>query len=78
MPKKEKSTPEAAGDTVLVSAAKVIGSTAGKIASLVGATPEARPATPSRKKGKLPKKDKHRLPRREKKALKKAQLSAKE
>jgi hypothetical protein len=70
MPKKPTARPETE-DKVLVSAAKVIGTAAGKIASLAGAPPEGRPATKSTKVGKLPKKEKHRLPRRQKKAQQK-------
>jgi hypothetical protein len=69
MPKKPATPPE---DNVLVSAAKVIGSKAGKIASLAGVPPETKPATKSTKVGKLLKKDKQRLPRRQKKALQKS------
>ena len=55
----------------LVSAAKVVGEAAGKIAALVGV---AEPAAPkkSMKIPKLAKKNKSRLPRRQKKALQKA------
>jgi len=81
MPKKPKAPPEApeaqpapkAEDNILVSAAKVIGSAAGKIASLAGAPP----ATKSTKVGKLRKKDGHRLPRRQKKAQQKTPASRK-
>ena len=63
--KKEKEN----DDSVLVTAAKAIGSTAGKVASMVGATatPPAKP-----KRAKLQPKNKHRLPRKVKKAQKKA------
>jgi hypothetical protein len=70
MPKKKVTQPETE-DSVLVSAAKAVGSAAGKIASLAGAALEARPATKSTKVGKLPKKQGHRLPRRQKKAQRK-------
>jgi hypothetical protein len=76
MPKKPVTHPETE-DNVLVSAAKAIGSAAGKIASLAGAEPEARPAAKSTKVGKLPKKQGHRLPRRQKKALQKTSASNK-
>jgi hypothetical protein len=72
MPKKQKAPPEA-DDTLLVSAAKAIGTAAGKIASLTGAASE-HPAK-STKKGKLPKKNKRRLPRLQKKAQRKAEAS---
>ena len=55
-------------DTPLVTAAKAIGSAAGKIASL------AHVSAPAPKKGKLVKKTKSRLPRRQKKARQKAAL----
>jgi hypothetical protein len=68
--------PEAVEESGLVTAAKAVGSAAGKIAALVGAKGEAAPAPPTaakpRKAGKLPKKNRHRLPRREKKAQAKA------
>ena len=69
MAKKQKN--EEAEESVAVKAAKVIGSAAGKIASLAGATADA-PRPPKEKKGKLPKKNKSRLPRRQKKAMQKA------
>lgn len=68
MPKKP---PAPAEDNVLVSAAKAIGSKAGKIAALAGVSPEPKPANKSAKVGKLLKKNKQRLPRRQKKALQK-------
>jgi hypothetical protein len=59
-------------DNILVNTAKVIGTAAGKVVSLVGAAPEETPLpTQSVKKGKLPKKNKLGLPRRLKKAQKK-------
>jgi hypothetical protein len=67
MPKKPVTHPETE-DNVLVSAAKAVGSAAGKIAALAGAALEGRPAAKSTKVGKLPKKQAHRLPRRQKKA----------
>ena len=54
-------------DSVVVAAAKTIGSAAGKVAAATGLAGAAKP-----KKGKLQKKDKAGLPRREKKAAKKA------
>ena len=74
MPKKPI-TPQETDDTILVSAAKAIGSAAGKIASLVGAPPEGKVA--AKKTGKLPKKNKHRLPRRQKKAQQKTPTARK-
>lgn len=53
---------------IKVSAAKVTGGAADKIASLAGATLEAPPRVKTMKKGKLLSKNKHRLPRRQKKA----------
>jgi hypothetical protein len=70
MPKKQKAPPETTDDTLLVSAAKAIGTAAGKIASLAGAAPAK-----STKKGKLPKKNKRRVPRLQKKAQRKAEAS---
>jgi hypothetical protein len=72
--KKQTSTKPAPKESASVDAAKVI-ETAGKTASLTGATPEARRSEKAVKKGKLAPKHKARLPRREKKALKKAQAS---
>ena len=63
MPKKQQPSESESG---LVTAAKAIGRTAGKVATMVGVTPaEATP--PKARKGKLVKKDKHRVPRRQKK-----------
>lgn len=59
-------------ESILVSAAKTIGATAGKIAKLAGVEPAPREPAQSQKVPKLAKKDKHRLPRREKKALQKS------
>jgi hypothetical protein len=70
MPKKPTPAPEKE-DNVLVSAAKAIGTAAGKVASLAGAS-ESQPATKSSKVGKLLKKDKQRVPRKQKKAAQKA------
>jgi hypothetical protein len=75
MPKKPTPPPEKE-DSVLVSAAKVVGSAAGKVAALAGAS-ESQPATKSSKVGKLLKKDKHRVPRKQKKAAQKAAASRK-
>lgn len=68
MPKKRAIQDE----SILVSAAKTIGTAAGKIARLAGVEPEPREPAQSQKVPKLAKKDKHRLPRREKKALQKS------
>lgn len=63
-------------DSAIVSAAKAIGSAAGKVAALAGATPEAPAPDGSKpvkeKRGKFPKSNKSRLPRREKKAKQKS------
>ena len=70
--KKKKKTEPDAEEGVLVSAAKAIGSAAGKVAALAGASSE--PKAPSPPKVKIPKlqpKNKTRLPRRQKKALQK-------
>jgi hypothetical protein len=75
MPKKKPTTPEETESNVLVTAAKAIGTAAGKIASLAGVPAEERPATKSKKVGKLLKKDGHRLPRRQKKAQQKKAAS---
>lgn len=72
MPKKQKPPPEP-DDTLLVSAAKAIGTAAGKVASLAGVASELPAKSP--KKGKLPKKNKRRLPRIQKKAQRKADAS---
>jgi hypothetical protein len=67
MPKKPTS-PKETEENVLVTAAKAVGTAAGKIAVLAGATPKAQ----STKVPKLAKKDGKRLPRRQKKARQKA------
>jgi hypothetical protein len=67
MPKKQKPD-EKSDEPILVTAAKAIGKTAGKIAAAVGVHEPAK----SQKIAKLPKKNKSRLPRRQKKAQKKA------
>lgn len=67
-------------DNILVTAAKAIGSAAGKIASLGKAdTPRKKAGTKTAKRTKLVKKVKSRLPRKQKKALQKkisAELNA--
>jgi hypothetical protein len=74
MPKKTAATPEAnpgtGEESILVSAAKAIGTAAGKVARLAGAAPEAG-AAKSKKIAKLVKKTKSKLPRKEKKAAQK-------
>jgi hypothetical protein len=67
---KKKETEEAP-DSALVSAAKTIGATAGKIAAAVGVAAPSKPKVP-----KLAKKEKPHLPRRQKKAAKKAAEAA--
>lgn len=67
MPKK-KPTIETPDESVLVTAAKAIGTAAGKVARLAGASPES---ARSQKIPKLSKKSKGKLPRREKKAAQK-------
>jgi hypothetical protein len=64
--------PETEG-SVLATAAKAIGTAAGKIASLAGVVEPAPtpPQTKSTKQPKLQKKNKSRLPRRQKKAQQK-------
>jgi F420-0:gamma-glutamyl ligase len=69
---KKKETSETPDESVLVTAAKAIGTAAGKVAKLVGVEPEPREPAVSQKVPKLAKKEKHRLPRREKKALQKS------
>ena len=59
--------PETGGESILVTAAKAIGTAAGKVARLAGAAPEAG-AAKSKKVPKLVKKTKAKLPRKEKKA----------
>jgi hypothetical protein len=60
---------------LLVSAAKVLGKAAGKIAAIAGGTADADVQTsPKRRaKGKLAKRNKVRLPRKQKKAQRKNQ-----
>ena len=60
-----------AEDSIVVTAAKAIGTAAGKVAALATTALENLPAK-SQKIGKLPKKNKSRLPRRQKKAKQKA------
>ncbi len=66
MPKKKD--PPSTTDNILITAAKSVGTAAGKMASVLGVTPETPPAK-SAKVPKLKKKNKSRLPRRQKKAL---------
>lgn len=76
MAKKDK--PEESTDGIITTAAKKLGTVAGKVAAAVGAAPEtssteAPPVKqPSTKVSKLEKKNKNRLPRKEKKARQKA------
>jgi hypothetical protein len=73
MPKKTDITPNNE-EPVLVTVAKAVGSAAGKIASIAGATSEApAPAPRMEKKGKLLPKNTTRLPRKQKKANQKRQ-----
>jgi hypothetical protein len=71
MPKKKEPT-ETPDESILVTAAKAIGTAAGKVAKLAGVEPEPREPAVSQKVPKLSKKDKHKLPRREKKAAQKS------
>lgn len=66
---RKKTDEQPQDDSVVVSAAKAIGTAAGKIASLAGAAP-AKPA--KAKVEKLAPKNKSRLPRKQKKAQQKA------
>ena len=66
-------TPEkGAEEGIVVTAAKAIGTAAGKIAAVTGAALEHLQPAKSTKVGKLQKKNKPRLPRRQKKAKQKA------
>ena len=68
-----KAPPEKGTDeSIVVTAAKAIGTVAGKAASLITSVPENPQPAKSQKVGKLPKKNKARLPRRLKKAKQKA------
>jgi hypothetical protein len=71
MPKKKETT-ETGDEGILVTAAKAIGTAAGKLAKLAGATGETPAPTKSQKIPKLLKKSKGKLPRREKKAARKS------
>jgi hypothetical protein len=71
MPKKTEPT-QTPDESVLVTAAKVIGAAAGKVAKLAGVEPEPRQPAVSQKVPKLSKKGKSKLPRREKKAAQKS------
>ena len=60
-------------ESILTSAAKIVGTAAGKIASIVGVAPEVRSASTNiSRKGKLQKKHRSRLPRRKKKSQQRA------
>ncbi len=71
MPKKKETT-EISTEGILVTAAKAIGTVAGKVAKLAGVESEPREPAVSQKVPKLSKKSKGKLPRREKKAAKKS------
>ena len=74
VPKERKKVTEPETESVLTTAAKAIGTAAGKVAVMAGAVEPAaaKPHTESVKQPKLQKKHKHRLPRWEKKAAQKA------
>jgi len=59
---------------MIVSAAKMIGRGAGKVAALAGVKSNIHEAAVHVRKGKVPKKHKHRLPRRQKKAQQASKL----
>ena len=61
-------TDEQKPEGVLVDAAKAIGRTVGKVATLVGAGPASEPRKKAAHKPKLAKSNKRRLPRKQKKA----------
>jgi hypothetical protein len=69
---KKSTTAEEAPESILVTAAKGLGTAAGKVAALAGVkaepTPPAKPKIP-----KLASKNKSRLPRKKKKSLKVAE-----
>lgn len=70
---KKKNTEEAP-EGILETAAKTLGTAAGKIAAAVGVTADKKATPPSKIKiPKLASKNKSRLPRKQKKALKKAE-----
>lgn len=71
MPKKKTAEQAPAEETPLVSAAKTIGTAAGKIAAAVGVKPEAATGPAPVKRGKPQKRNKQRLPRKLKKQMKK-------
>jgi hypothetical protein len=71
MPNKKESN-ETPDEGILVTAAKAIGTAAGKLAKLAGVEPEPREPAVSQKVPKLSKKNKGKLPRREKKAAQKS------
>jgi hypothetical protein len=58
-----------AEDSVLVSAAKVVGKVAGTVASLTGASAPSTRVRAASRAGRLPPKNKSRLPRKQKKKL---------
>ena len=69
---KKKEAVETPDESVLITAAKAIGTAAGKVAKLAGVESEPREPAVSQKVPKLSKKNKARLPRREKKAAQKS------
>jgi len=69
---KKKETTATPDESVLVTAAKAIGTAAGKVAKLAGVEPEPREPAVSQKVPKLSKKNKYKLPRRAKKAAHKS------
>jgi hypothetical protein len=72
MPKKKNAQEGPAEDSALVSAAKSIGTAAGKVASAIGVKREPHQTPKAARRGKPVKSNKPRLPRKQKKALKKA------
>jgi hypothetical protein len=80
MAKAKETEAKQADDSVLVSAAKVVGGAAGALASLAGVAPEKAPAPPrvraATRAGRIPPSNKTRLPRRAKKKLQTKALKA--
>jgi hypothetical protein len=68
----KKESAEKPEHSMLVSAAKAIGTAAGKVAKLAGVAPEAAAPAKSQKIPKLTKKSKNKLPRRDKKTAQKS------
>jgi len=67
----QKKTENSGGEGLLTTAAKAIGSAAGKVASIAGVHDDSV-VQKTKAQGKLPKKNKARTPRRVKKAQKRA------